>query len=101
MSFIERAYELEARRKLIPSEMAASVSLMFCSAGTEWYLDDLQDFVGFYRTGRIRSDDWFGNATKLFIDSKQISFDRSLHGFHLLNRKHDAVFAHLFRINVS
>ena len=101
MSFIERTHELELRVKLIPTRMAGSVSLMLCSSGTEWHLDDLQDFIEFYRTGRSRPDDWFRNAAKRFMDCEGISFDGSLSGFHLLNRKPDAVSSCLFQLYVS
>lgn len=100
-SFIRYTAEIEKRSIQIPDELKGPVWALYCSTGTNWHLDELEDFADFYRTGVPRTDDWMRNAVERFMNEEGISFSRSLSGFHYLAREHHEVSAHDFRRNVS
>ena len=100
-SFIKCAAEIEARAAFIPDSKKGPVSLLFCSTGSAWCVDELEDFAYCYRTGKPRADDLMQNAAKKYMHDEGISFNRSLAGFHYLGRECEEVFAYDFRMNLS
>ena len=95
-SFLHRAVEVERKLKLLDASEQASVALLLCSNGFAWSEDALEDFADFYRTGRFRGDDWFSHAVVRFMHDRQMTLDRSLAGFHYLERKQFEVDPHEF-----
>ena len=100
-SFIQRTVEVEARAALIPHGLKGSVSLLFCSTGFDWHRDELEDFADYYRAGKPRTDDPLSNASDRYMRDANLSFSRSLSGFHYLGRKRKEVSAHCFTLNVA
>ena len=90
-SFVARTLEVEEKAVLIPENMGGSVSLLLCSDYFAWHPDDLEDFADWYRTGRFRQDDWSRNEMVRYMREENMSFVRTLAGFHHLRRRHDEV----------
>ncbi|MGH8217254.1 MAG: hypothetical protein ACREUT_01600 [Steroidobacteraceae bacterium] len=90
-SFATRSLEVEQKAALIPETMRGPVSLLLCSDYSAWHPDDLEDFADLYRTGRFRDDDWSRNELLRYMGEKEMSFARTLSGFHHLRRRHDEV----------
>lgn len=100
-SFIQRTVEVEKRATFIPRNQRGPVSLLFCSTGSDWYQDELEDFADFYRTGKHRADDWLRSAADRYMHDEGIRFSQSLSGFHYLAREHGEVSAHDFSMQVA
>ena len=76
----------ELNRKL--REDVAPVTPLLCSNGFAWHKDDLEDFADFYFNGRFRADDVVGKmALSRQMATKVKALDRTLAGFHYLERK--------------
>jgi hypothetical protein len=90
---LEYALELEAKIrdfKVIEDENTLSI-LAFCGEGFHWRLDDLEDFVSFYRTGCHRADDPFSKAEAKDIADKNITLNRTITRFACMNRPQFAI----------
>ena len=101
MTFIQKTMEVEQTVKCIPSKFNGPVWLLFCSTGTNWYVDELEDFADFYKTSRFRADDWAQNITIRYMQDRDIAFEGLLQGFHYLERKHSDISAVKFLENVT
>lgn len=62
---------------------------MFCSTGSDWHKDELEDFVHYYFTNTYRDDDWLANFADKYMAENGWGFARSLTGFCYLRRGHD------------
>lgn len=100
-SFVRRTAEVEAKAKFIPLNQAGNVWLLFCSNGSNWHIDELEDFSDYYHTNAHRADDWLQNEVDRYIFANGISFDRTLAGFYYLARRHEDKSASLFSMNFS
>ncbi len=87
-TFIQKTIDVEDRAGYIPCDMSGPVWLLFCSTGGNWHKDELEDFADLYRTGHPRTDDWAQNMTVRYMQDRGLVFNRSLAGFHYLERKH-------------
>lgn len=101
MTFIQKTMEVEQRARCIPAKLNGPVWILFCSTGSNWYIDELEDFADFYKTSHFRADDWAQNITARYMQDRNIVFERLLQGFHYLERKHSDVSAVNFVENVK
>jgi hypothetical protein len=88
-SIIDRTVEIEAKAKFIPVKQNGPIKLLFCSTGSDWYEDELEDFAYFYKVGKCRDDDWLANLTEQHMLNNNLSFNHSLVAFGYLARKHE------------
>lgn len=70
------AFGVNARRRI----------LMFCGEGFDWHLDELEDFVAYYRSGTHSAGDRFALAEARYVLENKIVFQRSISSFGCLNR---------------
>jgi len=62
------------------------VILAFCGSGFHWHVDELEDFVAFYRTGRHRSDDPLARVESDYIEGEKIGFAGTIARFACMKR---------------
>jgi hypothetical protein len=62
------------------------VILAFCGSGFHWRVDELQDFVAFYRTGRHRGDDPLAKVESDYIQREKISLAGTITRFACMRR---------------
>ncbi len=98
-TFVKRAIVLEGKLRLLTDAERAPTWLLLCSDGT-WRLDDLEDFADFYHSGRFRPDDWSRAALAGYMEHERLNFERTIAGFCYLERRHEAVEARRFEIDV-
>jgi hypothetical protein len=95
-TFAQRTFALEEKIAAFETSEKAPTSMLFCTYGFAWTCSALEDFADFYRTGRFRADDGFSNAIARFMTDEGLAFDRSIAGFHYLERKQFSAFGHCF-----
>lgn len=82
-------YSIELEEKIAASGVAAGTTqffLVFCGEGFYWHMDELEDFVQFYRTGTHRADDPFGNMEAHYVREKGISLSHTISAFSCMAR---------------
>jgi hypothetical protein len=83
-------YTLELERKIADAGLAGRentfVILALCGAGFHWHVDQLEDFVAFYRTGRHRGDDSLAKVESDHIAREQITLAGTITRFACLRR---------------
>jgi hypothetical protein len=82
-------YTLELEQKIDQAKIGVKNNiflLAFCGDGNNWHLDQLEDFVHFYRIGQHRYDDGFSLMEKHCIQQKGIKFTRRISKFIYLER---------------
>jgi len=84
---LEYALELEAKIKNcgITREEAVCI-LVLCSNRFDWHLDQLEDFVAFYRSGKHSWDDEFARMEKYDMESKNIRLSGTIDEFVYVER---------------
>jgi len=85
-SLYTRAAEIEEKIESLVDEERAPVSVLFCTSGLAWHVDTLEDFADHYRNGKFRQDDWAGTMLPRYMEDTMIAFQRTLAGFHYLER---------------
>ena len=63
--------------------------LVFCGTGWAWSLDQLEDFVDFYLTGKHRLDDPFGRMEAHSLEAGRIELLRNISAFAFVKRGMD------------
>jgi hypothetical protein len=82
-------YSLELENKVSESGLGDEGNLFIlalCGDGVKWHVDQLEDFVHFYRSGNHRYDDGFSVMENHFIKQKGIVFTRRIAKFIYLER---------------
>jgi len=82
-------YSIEVEKKIASCTAnigAAPVVLAFCGDEFKWHIDNLQDFVDFYRTGRYRYDDPFSKMEAYHISERSITLTRRITSFAYFGR---------------
>lgn len=87
LAFVRKTVELETKIATLEGPERVPVTMLFCTCGSAWSADSLEDFADFYRTGRFRSDDPLSNATTKYMTENGLVFNRTVEGFHYLERK--------------
>ena len=83
----EYAIEVEEKISSCDADIGSlPVVLAFCGDGFKWHIDDLEDFVDFYRTERYRYDDPFSKMEAHHISEKSISLTRRISHFAYFGR---------------
>ena len=85
--FIEYTLEFESKIREHQSKEKTSYIMLFCGNGDDWHIDELEDFVEWYKTDHFVESDHFRTMTKHSINKKQIKFDRSVDNFAVLHRE--------------
>lgn len=98
--FLEHTLALEDKIAAITNRDEYSFALVFCGSGSKWEEDELEDFADFYRTGRHRPDDHFGNVESHYMKQKGLSFRGTIVSFCYLERPLSSAQRILFRCNV-
>ena len=84
--FLEHAVALEEKIAANTTREGVFYALVVCGSGGRWYEDQLEDFADFYRTGRHRPDDPFGDMETHFMDEKGLSLRGMIHSFCYMKR---------------
>lgn len=82
-------YTLELEGKILQSGLATDgcmFILALCGDGVNWHVDQLEDFVNYYRTGKHRYDDGFALMESHYVKEKGIEFSRNVAKFIYLER---------------
>ena len=82
-------YTLELEKKIDESKLGFEGNiflLALCGAGGNWHVDQLEDFIHYYRSGQHRYDDDFSLMERHYIKQKGISFTRRIAKFVYLER---------------
>src|ERR1035437_6477211 len=77
-------YTLELEAKIAQAKLGGDNTRLvmgFCGAGFHWRLDELEDFVSFYFSGRHRADDPFSQAELEYMAEKKLGFARTINSF--------------------
>jgi hypothetical protein len=88
---LEYTIELEQKIKNCERTEKTSFVMVFCNNGFRWHLDELEDFVDFYLSGRHNPDDPFAKMEDYFIKEKNIYLSRSIDCFAYLERQYNKV----------
>lgn len=83
---LEYSLEFEAKLRAANVGAGAPATMMFAGEGFAWERDQLEDFVGFYRTGHHRADDPFAVMEQRYIEERRITLDRSIGAFGSMRR---------------
>ncbi len=84
--FLEHSVALEAKIRDSKSSPGTTVVLALFSTGFHWHLDELEDFVAFYKTGQHASFDPFGKMEVHHMAENAIHLDRAINGFAFFKR---------------
>ena len=87
--FLEHTTALEAT--IEECSLEGSVILALFTNGFSWHLDELEDFVSFYRLGSHHQGDPFGKMEKHFMTEEGIELSRTLHAFAFFRRPEENV----------
>jgi hypothetical protein len=82
-------YTLEFERKIRAANLAAAgnhSTIVFGGAGFHWHEDELEEFVGFYKTGEHIPGDAFADMEAWYIKTKDIRLDRTVGAFAAMRR---------------
>lgn len=74
--------------------------LALCGAGFKWHEDELEDFVGFYYSGRHRDDDPFSEMEASSIRENGIVLERIISHFACMHRPHGHILPRRLNWNV-
>ena len=86
-TFIDKTVEIEKKVLRMPADTKGPAWILFCSNGFDWDVYDLEDFADFYRRGIPRTDDSISCVGDQHIATKGYLFNRSIAGFHYLERQ--------------
>ena len=84
------SYSKELEEKVLSGNLSNGsnrIVMVFCGDDYHWHEDSLEDFISFYRSGRHRKDDPFGEMEAHEVKSKKISFYRNITNFCFLRRR--------------
>jgi hypothetical protein len=88
-----KKYTLEYETKLAEANKVhpGRGELVFCSAGFQWHVDELEDFADFYRTGTHRPDDPFAKMEAVSLLEKDIHLVHNISAFGFMRRSQNSV----------
>lgn len=98
--FLEHTLALEEKIRTIVNPGDFSFALVFCGDGFRWHESELEDFADFYRTGRHRPDDHFGNVESHYMNERGLAFRGTIDSFCYMKRPLPASRRTLFRCDV-
>jgi hypothetical protein len=85
--FLEYSLELEAKiESAAYGAHARRRILMLCGASFDWRLDELEDFVAYYRSGVHSAGDPFALAEARYVQENNLILQRSITSFGCLDR---------------
>lgn len=90
--FLQHSLGLEAKiRECRPALAPATLVLALFSNGFHWHLDELEDFVAFYRSGNHAPYDPLGSMEAHYITEKDIHLDRTIDHFAYFRRAPESI----------
>jgi hypothetical protein len=90
--FLEHAQALETTiRDCELSVGSATIVLGLFSNGFNWHLDELEDFVAFYRTASHSRSDPLARMEDYYVREKQVHLNRTIHKFAFFERRHESI----------
>lgn len=98
--FLDYTLEYETKIEAIDNREIYQFAMVFCGSGTKWRESHLEDFADFYRTGRYRSDDHFGEIQKHYMKENGVAFAGMIDSFCYLERQIASVMPKKFRCNL-
>ncbi|WP_439371362.1 hypothetical protein [Bradyrhizobium sp. DASA03120] len=87
-AFMRYTLEFEEKLEAVQAASPGSGCLIFCGNGIDWHPSHLEDFADFYRTGKHRPDDSFGDMERHHMQQNNITLRRNIHSFGCLTRGH-------------
>lgn len=90
-------YTIALESKVAAADLATKASciiMVFCSNGFHWHLDELEDFVAFYVSGRHRPDDHFAQMEMKQLAAVPLPANRAVRQFGYLERTAGALLPH-------
>jgi hypothetical protein len=87
-AFMRYTLEFEEKLEAVQAASPGSGCLIFCGNGIDWHPSNLEDFAAFYRTGKHRPDDSFGDMERHHMEQNNITLRRNIHSFGCLTRGH-------------
>ncbi|HYR06454.1 MAG TPA: hypothetical protein VEQ60_01720 [Longimicrobium sp.] len=75
--------------------------LVFCGDGFRWHLDELEDFVAFYRSGYHRQDDPFSKMELQYLRERSLRRNRTIDHFAFVERSDHDVLPRRFILSVK
>ncbi|CAG1065565.1 hypothetical protein BAC1_01149 [uncultured bacterium] len=96
-------YVVETENKIescLKDKIEDNTCLVFFSNGTDWYLDELEDFVFYYRHDKHHSGDTFAQMEDYHIKENRIILKRNIHLFAFMERSLTEIRPNRVRWNV-
>lgn len=84
--FLEHTLDLEAKVRDAGGLTGARVILALFSSGFHWHLDELEDFVAFYKSGRHAAFDPLGRMEDHYLAHQGLRLDRTISHFAFFKR---------------
>ena len=87
------SYTADTEQKIVDclTEESELTFLVLYSNGFDWHLDQLEDFLHFYRFGQHFEGDPFGKMEEYYIEDRGIELFRNVDHFSFIKRTWDAV----------
>lgn len=85
--FVNYAFEYETKIREYTKKKKTIAVMLFCGNGYDWYEDELEDFVEWYKTGLFVESDHFRSMIKHSLKEKKIVFERTIDTFAILYRE--------------
>ena len=87
-------YTIELEAKIAAADALTDADeqiflLALCGSGFHWHVDELEDFVAYYRTGRHRQDDPFAKMERRHLSATGQTLSWKVTGFACLQRAVD------------
>jgi len=82
-------YTIELEKKILESGMDVEGNmflLALCGNGAKWHVDELEDFVHYYRTGHHRDDDGLAKMESHYMEQNRIVFSGRIDKFIYVER---------------
>lgn len=100
-SMLNNVLAFEERIAELPTDTKDKFILVFVGNGFDWRLDELEDFVAFYQTGKHLPDDILQDIERHEIDNNNIHLARSIDKFAYIKRREAMIHPELFIWNVK
>lgn len=98
----EYAVETETKIEENIEEIADKrVILVFCGDGFKWKVDELEDFIYFYRTGNHHGDDMFAHMEKHYFCKKDKKITRCISVFAYMQCRTEEILPNTFLWDVK